>query len=232
MTNGFRDKMCLHCLACLFTTAWLRTRFQSTVDVHLTASGNDDDDDSTVRAGHSVRHCALLFKGLDQKVFYSAFQCCVLSPDPLLSKQVQRSFMKCFEVGDGDTTRSVFIFASDTVDHIWGNEVFVFHFSSKSRSFHNTAVTLFWDKVDPSLPGDCSERAPSKQTSRFFPVDCNKLSVGGIDFYSAAVMTTGNLDWAILQSVKWIFEWITREMLHVTVIYQGWTSAAKVKQST
>lgn len=49
----------------LFTTAWFKTGFKCTVDVHLTAPGAShcrSDDDSTVGV-HSARHSALSFRG-------------------------------------------------------------------------------------------------------------------------------------------------------------------------
>lgn len=196
----------------------------------------------TIQQWGCILHVTLPFhlEGLDQKDFYSACPSCVLSWDPLLSQQVQRPFMKCFEFRYRNPTVSVFNFVIDSVKYFWGTKwcllclpLFI-HSSTttKSWSCDNTAVT-FWDKVDPSLPHDTSIKERNRNRAQSLSSASTAIGSQWVEFIlplwnSVTVMTTGKVARAISR-------WVTNGFLSELPLnrdtssssIRGWTSAAK-----
>lgn len=212
------------------------------MDAHLTAAGasrSRSDDDLTVGV-HSARHAALSFTGLDQKDFYSACCSCVLSWDPLLSQQVQRPLMKGFRCSYRDSADSVFIFVSDTMKYLLFQQTvsalysgFHTQHNKKSWSCDNTAVTLFWDKVDPSLPHDTSLKERNRNRLQSFSSVSIAIDTQWVEFIfplwnTVTVTTTGKV-------VRAIWRWVTNGFLSESPLdcdtssssIRVWTSAAK-----
>lgn len=108
---------------------------------------------------------------------------------------------------DRDSTATV----SDSVKYFSGNKWYLLciplfiRSTTKSWSCNNTAITLFWDKVEPSLSRYISmKECYGNRPQDFSCVDCNRLSVGAIHFTSVElkmVLTTGKIARAISRSV-------------------------------